>query len=451
MRRSLFAMLCAGMLFAVLPPTGALARATVDPVWSDTYAPAGVVGSSPVDVAVAPDGGRVFVVGAAQTGPHINDLDIVTIALDPASGEELWSTRYDTNYHRYDQAGAITVSPDSGTVFVTGTSTGRHYVRSAVTVAYDAATGVQRWEQRCCGTLNGIGRDLVASGSALYLLASIADHIYVTSYDAATGARAWTSTYPRGLYSAGADLEVGGGGVFVIGEIQFERGFRDGLVLALDQATGEHRWHRTFDGKWYFPDGYASSGALSPDGGTLFTTGVVTSRHNNDTATTIAYDTASGGRLWASRIQRDLWDARVPKVEAATDGSGVVVAATYVDGDGHVEFVTADYGPSDGARRWLRREPMGDYQARVIDLALSPDGDRAYVGGFGSTVAGAQSGWLALAYDTAVGGAPTWIRSAPLSSEYDAVVGVEVAPDGTLVYLTGERVADIVTEAVAGP
>jgi DNA-binding beta-propeller fold protein YncE len=447
----MFVVLCAGTLFAILPSTGALARATVDPVWSDTYAPAGIAGSSPADVAVAPDGGSVYVVGAAQTGPHINDLDIVTIAFDPASGDELWSTRYDTSYHRYDQAGAITVSPDGETVFVTGTSTGRHYVRSAVTVAYDAATGVQRWEQRCCGTFAGGGGDMVASGSQLYVLGYVNDHIIVLSYDAATGARAWTSTYPRGVYSSGADLEVGGGAVFVIGEIQEETGFRDGLVLALDQATGDRRWHRTFDGKWVFPDGYASSGALSPDGATLFTTGVVTSRHNNDTTTTIAYDAATGGRLWASRIQEDLWDARIPKVEAAADGSGVVVAATSVDGDGNVKFVMADYGPSDGVRRWLRREPMGDYQARVIDLALSPDGDRAYVGGFGSTVAGAQSGWLALAYDTAVGGAPTWIRSAPLSSEYDAVVGVEVAPDGTLVYLTGERVADIVTEAVAGP
>jgi hypothetical protein len=222
--------------------------------------------------------------------------------------------------------------------------------------------------------------------------------------------------------------------------------------------VGSCRWRRsrlrTYDGDNFFPDGQGHSGALSPDGATLYATGTIDSRHNSSTTTTIAYDTALGDRLWTSRIREESAAfAKNAVVEAASDESDVVVAATDVLVDGSVNLLIAHYGPAHGAERWVRRDPMGDHAAAVSDLALSPDGDLAYVRGQGSPEPGALAGWFAVAYDTATGGAPTWIRSIPLSDPdlYAIVARLAVGPDGGRVFLTGDRDLTLTTEALVQP
>src|SRR5258708_31260564 len=90
-------------------------------------------------VAVSPQGGTIFVTGrsfGAKTGE-----DFATIAYSAGTGAQLGVSRYSSPGNAADAASSLTVSPDGRTVFVTGQSG-----RSAfATVAYRAATGARLW------------------------------------------------------------------------------------------------------------------------------------------------------------------------------------------------------------------------------------------------------------------------------------------------------------------
>src|SRR5262249_58285100 len=97
------------------PPPGA-------PLWpTPTHAPAGAY-DNPTSVAVSPGGGTVYVTGdsaGATSGP-----DYLTAAYDAATGATLWVRRYNGPANSSDYATSVAVSPSTGTVFVTGESTG---------------------------------------------------------------------------------------------------------------------------------------------------------------------------------------------------------------------------------------------------------------------------------------------------------------------------------------
>ena len=110
-----------------------------DPARGDDYA---------FDLAVSPDGTRVFVTGQSA-GANGSFADFATVAYDALTGEELWVMRFGYPGLGWEVAHAIGVSPDSLTVFVTGCS-GDEFCDNAdfVTIAYDAATGAQKWRRR---------------------------------------------------------------------------------------------------------------------------------------------------------------------------------------------------------------------------------------------------------------------------------------------------------------
>jgi outer membrane protein assembly factor BamB len=90
-------------------------------------------------VAVSPTGKAVFVTGASQEAGGAT-IDFATVAYNPATGAQLWAKRYSAGFATVDFACSVAVSPDGGTVFVTGEGT-----PGWTTIAYNAATGAQRW------------------------------------------------------------------------------------------------------------------------------------------------------------------------------------------------------------------------------------------------------------------------------------------------------------------
>lgn len=117
----------------------------------------------PSDLAVSPDGRRLFVTGEAKTGvntgpytvyPTDNRQDFATVAYDTLTGAELWSATYsgprfrdDGNFTR-DEAEAVTVGPEGRWAVVTGWSQGIGTSADIASVAYDAASGAERWSAR---------------------------------------------------------------------------------------------------------------------------------------------------------------------------------------------------------------------------------------------------------------------------------------------------------------
>src|SRR2546426_12147530 len=92
---------------------------------------------------VSPDGSMVFATGV---GNGVGGGDFTTVAYDAATGVRRWVARYNGTGNGYEQATALVVSPGGATVFVTGPAVvGPGTTTDYATIAYDAATGTQRW------------------------------------------------------------------------------------------------------------------------------------------------------------------------------------------------------------------------------------------------------------------------------------------------------------------
>jgi hypothetical protein len=182
------------VLFSALVTSGAAAEGGVSarPVRFDGPGQGADVAT---DVAVAPDGRRVFVTGAAFGGLEVGE-DYTTVAYDP-TGRQLWTAAYDGPEGSIDQANAVAVDPTGSAVYVTGSSFGGSETSTDLaTVAYDARTGAEVWAARYDGPFHDTdaGADVVVdpSGAAVYVTgASVgADgsfDVVTVAYDAASG------------------------------------------------------------------------------------------------------------------------------------------------------------------------------------------------------------------------------------------------------------------------
>jgi hypothetical protein len=119
-------------------------------LWDRRYIRPGV--DDALGLGVSPDGSRLFATGFS----HGSDSDAATLAYDTATGEELWSSRYDGPSSYGDVAHSLVVNPDGGTVYVTGSSSGIGTSHDYITLAYDAATGEQTWSARYDGSTSGM-------------------------------------------------------------------------------------------------------------------------------------------------------------------------------------------------------------------------------------------------------------------------------------------------------
>lgn len=103
--------------------TAAYNAATGAPLWTARYnGPASASGGCAVwDAAVSPDGTKVFVTGSSWSTPAEGaQPQYATVAYDAGTGAQLWAARYGHGDEQPATAVSMAVSPDGGTVFVTG-------------------------------------------------------------------------------------------------------------------------------------------------------------------------------------------------------------------------------------------------------------------------------------------------------------------------------------------
>ena len=156
-------------------------------VWASTLR-----GGTAVAEALSPDGTRLFVLG--YVGPAVKSE---TVAYNAATGAQLWAKTYPPeNTGGPDEM--IAVSPDGAQVYVTGTSTGQ----GAVTIAYAAGTGRQLWvsHSKSVGLITGLavspdGTTVYETGSGR--VSGKGSYIAVIAYDAATGQQRWLRYYTK--------------------------------------------------------------------------------------------------------------------------------------------------------------------------------------------------------------------------------------------------------------
>jgi len=214
------------------------------------------------------------------------------------------------------------------------------------------------------------GADVVASGSVP------GGATWITaSYDAATGALRWQVVASEGL--GALDLVVGASRVYVTG-LGVAPGPSSSLsVIAYDRATGQRLW-RT-DRR---PPGSADAAglriALAPDGSVVATGQAL--RGFLDWYT-VALET-TGAVRWEAVRDGGLNTDEIPRsVLVLTDGTAVVTGpgGPNLPG-GFIGGVTAGYGP-DGALRWEAFSPLATVWAAAL-----PDGQVCATGGYDAFV-----------------------------------------------------------------
>ena len=435
---------------------GAAAAAPGSELWVAPFDGRGVGSDAASGVVTSPDGSVVFVTG-------VSEEDYATIAYRSSTGARVWKQRYDGPGSGADHAEDLAVTPDGTTVIVTGASTGATGRLDYATVAYDAMDGTRRWIRRYDGPGTGDhGSDCATSlavspdGTTVFVTGSSAgpmthaDHATI-AYDATTGDRIWVQRFDgaRGVNDGANAIAVSpdGTAVFVTGFTDDSKFYgRNYATFAYDASTGEERWATLFDsGTGSEPGDFATSVAVSPDGGSVFVTGSTT-----DEYATLAYEAATGVEIWSARYGLGGY-ATATALAVSPDGTTVFVTGYNQRWRDRTlepyDYATLAYDATTGERAWVRRfdGPVhGD--AFASSLAVSPDGSTVYVTGSAhtSTTFDYDSDYATIAYEAATG-AGRWVRLHGGPDRYsDRASSIVVSPDGATVIVTGR------TRAVAG-
>ncbi|MPZ28217.1 MAG: S8 family serine peptidase [Micromonosporaceae bacterium] len=415
-------------------------------LWAARYDGPASGSDVPNDLAVSLDGSTVYVTGRSP-GVDTGD-DYATVAYDAATGQERWVARYEGPVDRTSgtTALALTVSPDGATVYVTGQSADASPASSYATVAYDAATGQERWAARYAGVAAGpntaLAMDVSPDGSRIFVTGRLwtgvnSDYDYTTvGYDAATGDQLWVARYGepgstlRWDIAEAVNVSPDGSRVFVTGYSYGSGANADYGTVAYDAATGDELWAARYNGPTGGTD-IAFAMAISPDGSTVYVTGRSTGTGTGTDYATVAYDTANGDERWVGRYDGPASDADIAQVvEVSPDGATVYVSGHSPGVGTSSDYATVAYHAEDGAERWAARYdgPAHSFDG-VNALSVSPDGSRVFVTGH-SIGSGTSRDYATVMYDATTGDEfPVFVPWNLRAQPHLAVTGAPVRVD----------------------
>jgi hypothetical protein len=386
--------------------TVAYDAATGHPLWAARYSgPLGGGTLAAADaIALSPNGATVYVTGQDQQaggGPSA----YVTVAYDAATGTQLWAQTFQTPLPAGpgpDKATAIAVSPDGSAVFVTGkdqVSADGGY--SYGTVAYDAATGAQLWTATAYSEAAASGIAVSPDSQTVYVTGSVApagpDGSYeygTVAYRAATGAQLWSELYQAqpgaaGSYATAIAVSPDGSAVFVTGGTS-SASTDAYATVSYAAATGATRWSRLYQHAGSAGGTTATAVVVNPAGTQVIVTGTDSNAADDGAYATVAYGAAGGAVQWT---RRDTSRGYLPPPAAALGPGGGTVYLTYAANNAQyaIEAVSA----ATGVRQWQRTD--GHLAQAIPDsVAASPSGPGVYV--TGSSDFGTELQYATVAY-----------------------------------------------------
>lgn len=344
----------------------ALDRASGEPVWETPIGdhPTAAIFGSPIRV------GDVVLVGVASfeliTGEVAPSFRGHLVALDPATGDELW--RYWTTAGDATEGPGVSVwsSPavdeEQGLVYI---GTGNTYVppaspRSDALIALDVATGEERWvhqftEGDTWTTANPVGPDadvgappnlFEVDGTPVVGVGDKAGSYHVL--DRSDGEEIWSTEMTEGGLQGGvlAGAAVGDdGGIYVASN----KASTTADLVALDQQDGEILWQVEVGG--------SVAGPVTWSNGLVFVA--------DDSGHISAFDAESGDRLWSHEV-----------ATRAAGGIAVVDGTVYA---GWGWWLTApDDDPEGGLIAFRLPEGEGDGGSGAGDEDEALSGEEVY-------------------------------------------------------------------------
>jgi DNA-binding beta-propeller fold protein YncE len=386
--------------------------------WQERYTGVHSSGAFSLASVISPDGSTVFITGGSVKG----QIDAgQTLAYSTSIGAKLWHATYNPGLHSNTRFGAVAVSPDGSTVFVTGSTQLKSGVAgTGIIVAYSAATGAQLW---IATPVNGAGNSLAVSPDGTTLYASGGDG--TTAYNAATGTALWTSTLAGGALNT--VLSPDGSTVFVlVNTVDNED------VVALSAATGTTLWSDALVKM------DVQGLVASPDSATVYATGAFDGSPGTGTARTrtFAFDATTGATVWTRTFTSPNGGSYGNALAVSPDGTSLSVTGSTTSKAKVPVLDTWAYNAATGASLWQRSLANAGGAGR--EVAVSPDGAKVF-----TTADGSSSGPLNVfsteAYDPATGAVLWRLGTDRLSVGWHSFsTSLGVTPDSAAVIASGD-------------
>ena len=261
------------------------------------------------------------------------------------------------------------------------------------------------------------------------------------------GAQLWVRRYNGPGNNLGSDDVARSMAVSPDGTTVYVTGYSQGTIsdeyamIAYNTATGARLWVSRYND----PSNYgaeANSVAVSPDGDTVFVTGSDNAGSNGEDYVTVAYNAATGAQLWVSRYDGAAHGNDYASEVAVSPGGTTVYVTGWSIGTSSIyyyDWATVAYNAANGAQLWVRRSSSAYGTSGASALAVSPGGGTVFVTGFrhGAT---SDDDYVTIAYNAATG-ATQWVRryNGPGNS-VDQAYAVAVSPGGGTVYIAGASI-----------
>lgn len=325
----------------------------------------------------------------------------------------------------------IAADPKGGKVFAVG--------RTFLT-AYNAATGGKLWSNG-----QGAGLSVVVSpdGQTVFVIRSApgAADYSTSAFDSGTGNLLWNKRYNGPANGADRPTAIAvspdGKSVFVTGMSQGRTSGQDYATVGYATATGRQLWASRYNGQGHSHDTPAAL-AVSPNGNAVFVTGVSFGANIGSRFATVAYSAASGKPLWTKTYDKPSKRNAATSVAVSPDGHRVFVTGeTFENGVGAVTSLVA-YAAGSGHQQWARHyheAPQHSDDYSFVVLVSQSDAGRVIVAGRSVSAANPDT-YLAVAYTMT--GQQRWaghFNRDPFTKDY--LGGAVLSHDGRVLYLTG--------------